>query len=169
MRALTFAGDIFAVMMGFLAANLIRFGDPLHSQGLNMAAALLLIYLPVALNGHAYSIANLVRSRIGATKAMMCLLVAIGAIGLVLFFLKVSIDFSRAVFGTGAMLSLIAVPLTRLTISGFARRLFAVSALNEVVIEDGAIAGIRRGRAGAQRGPTGTSRRGSTIRKCLIG
>lgn len=140
-RALTFAGDIFAVTMGFLAANLIRFGDPLHSQGLNMAAALLLIYLPVALNGHAYSIANLVRSRIGATKAMMCLLVAIGAIGLVLFFLKVSIDFSRAVFGTGAALSLIAVPLTRLIISGFARRLFAVSALNEVVIEDGAIAG----------------------------
>jgi exopolysaccharide biosynthesis polyprenyl glycosylphosphotransferase len=144
-RSLTFAADLLAIAAAFIAANFIRFDDPLHSQGLNMAAALLLIYLPIALNGHAYSIANLVKARIGATKAMMCLIIAIGAIGLVVFFLKVSTDFSRAVFGTGAALSVLAVPIARLVLAGFARNLFAVSALNEVVIEDGFTAGYPEG------------------------
>jgi lipopolysaccharide/colanic/teichoic acid biosynthesis glycosyltransferase len=140
-RLLTIAGDTLAIAAAFVTANLIRFGDPLHSQGLNMISVFLLIYLPTALNGHAYSISNLVKARNGASRAVMSLFVAIGAIGLVVFFLKVSTDFSRAVFGTGAILSLIAVPASRLAIAGFARRLFTVSTLNEVIIEDGIAAG----------------------------
>jgi len=137
MRFLATSSDLVALALAFLVANVIRFGDPLHSQGLNILAVFVLIYIPTALNCRAYAIANLVRVGGGASKAVVSLFLTISAVGLVVFFLKVSTDFSRAVFGTGAILALIVIPTSRIAIARLARARFAISALNEIVIEDG--------------------------------
>lgn len=136
-RLFTVVSDVFAIVAAFLIANTIRFGDPLHGQGFNMLVVLLPIYLAVAVNSHAYSITCLVRARAGAANALLAFILALSAISLVVFFLKVSTDFSRAVFGSGAALGVFSIPACRIGLAGFARRLFGPSTLTEVIIEDG--------------------------------
>ena len=136
-RLFTVVSDVLAIIIAFLVANMIRFGDPVHGQGLNMLVVLLPIYLAIAVNSHAYSIACLARARVGASNALFAFILALSAISLVVFFLKVSTDFSRAVFGSGAALAMFTIPASRFSLAGFARRLFGPSTLNEVIIEDG--------------------------------
>lgn len=137
LRFFTVFGDILAISAAFMVANFFRLGDPAHAQGLNMLAVLLPIYLVTAVNNHAYSISCLIRARTGATNAIMAFLLTLSAIGLVIFFLKASTDFSRAVFGVGAALAVVTIPLSRFVLSRFAHRLFGPSTLNEVIIRDG--------------------------------
>lgn len=136
-RLSTIAADILAIAGAFAIANLVRFGDPIHPQGLNLLAVVLPIYLATAANNRAYSITCLIQARLGAMNALVSFLLTLSAIGLAVFFLKVSTDFSRAVFGTGATLAFFTIPLARFALSNFARKLFGPSTLNEVVIEDG--------------------------------
>lgn len=142
-RLLTVAVDIVAICAAFLIASLIRFGDVFHSQALNMVAVVIPLYLVTAANNHSYSISSLVKARAGASNAVLAFLLALSAVGLVVFFLKVSTDFSRAVFGTGAALAVLLIPLGRFVLSDFARKLFGRSTLNEVIIEDGVVAPSR--------------------------
>ena len=136
-RLFTVISDVLAIVVAFVIANTIRFGDPLHSQAFNMLVVLLPIYLGIAVNSHAYSITCLVRARVGAANALLAFILTLSAISLVVFFLKVSTDFSRAVFGSGGALAMFSIPAARFTLAGFARRLFGPSTLNEVIIEDG--------------------------------
>lgn len=137
-RLLSVAGDIFAITISFLLANVIRFGDPLHSQGLNVLVVLLPIYLPSALSNRAYGIGNLTNSRLGTLKALGAFLFTVGAIALVVFFLKVSTDFSRLVFGTGTMVALAAIPMLRFLLARVVRDSLNLLKMNEIIIEDGA-------------------------------
>ena len=102
-----------------------------------MLAVLLPIYIATALNARAYSIGCLIRARVGAMNALAAFLLTISAVAMVVFFLKVSTDFSRVVFGTGVVIAFFGIPLARFTLSSFARKLFGRSTLNEVIIVDG--------------------------------
>jgi exopolysaccharide biosynthesis polyprenyl glycosylphosphotransferase len=144
-RLLALVFDVLAITMAFMAASLIRFGQPVPQQGLNMIAVVLPIYLVIAANNHAYGINAVARARAGGSIVSLAFLVAISAVALAVFFLKVSADFSRAVFGVGAALAIVFLPLSRLGLAGFTRRLFGQSALCEVVLEDGVRAPSRHG------------------------
>lgn len=129
--------DVIMIAAAFICGNLLRFGDPLHEQGLNLLWVILPIYLGIAANTRSYSIASIARARRGGGNAALSFLIALGAIALVVFFLKAGPEFSRAVFGMGAAFGLIFVPAGRLGLGSFAGRFFGRSTLCEVVIEDG--------------------------------
>lgn len=145
LRMLGVLFDAVAVIAAFMIGSLIRFGDPLHEQGLNMIGVVLPIYLAIAANNRAYDIASVARARVGGSRATLAFVMALSAVGLVVFFLKVSTDFSRAVFGTGAALAATFIPMARIGLSAFAGRLFGPSTLCEVVVEDGVPAPSRKG------------------------
>jgi len=136
--------DIIAILAAFACASLIRFGDPLHEQGLNMVWVILPIYLTIAANNRTYRIAAVARARSGGS-AGLAFLIALSAVGLVVFFLKVSTDFSRAVFGIGAAFALTFIPLARIALANVVGRLFGASTLCEVVLEDAVRAPSRQG------------------------
>lgn len=135
-RTLAVLFDMFAVSFAFMCGNLIRFGDPLHSQGLKMIAVILPIYLVIAGNKRAYGISSVARPRHGGSTAALAFLIALSAVGLMVFFFKISTDFSRAVFGTGAALALTFIPLARVGLGVFAGRVLGSSTFCEVVLED---------------------------------
>jgi len=144
-RLLALLIDVLAITGALMAASLIRFGHPVPQQGLNMIAVVLPIYLIIAANNRAYSIEEIARARGGGGKVILAFLVAISAVAITVFFLKVSTDFSRAVFGVGAALAMTFLPIARLGLSRLRRRMFGNSALCEVVVEDGVRAPSREG------------------------
>ena len=128
--------DVFAITAAFVCGNLIRFGDPLHDQGVNLLWVILPIYLAIAANTRAYNITSIAIGRRGGGRAALALLIALSAIGLVVFFLKAGPDFSRAVLGLGAAFGLVLLPLGRLGLGAFAAKFFGRSTSCEVLIED---------------------------------
>lgn len=145
LRAMAPLFDALAIAIAFIAAAAIRYGDFGHAQALNMVVVVLPIFLVIAANSRAYTIASVARARVGGRNAAMAFLIAISAVGLVVFFLRVSSDFSRAVFGLGTVFAVIALPLARLGLASQTRRLFGDSTLCEVIIEDGVPAPMRAG------------------------
>ena len=144
-RVLSVVWDVAAIVSAFMIGNFIRFGDLLHAQGLNMIAVVLPIYLVIAANNRAFSIGAVARARVGGSNAALSFLITLSAVWMVVFFLKVSTDFSRAVFGTGALLALMFIPLARFGLANVARRVFGPSTLCEVILEDGVRAPSRDG------------------------
>jgi len=103
---LMLAADCGALAVSFLLANLVRFGRPLESYGLNTLALLLPIYLATSLNGGAYSIQSLIDPRRSVAMAIQSLLFSIAVATTLLFSLKIGEDFSRLVFGVGSVVAI---------------------------------------------------------------
>lgn len=140
LRIFVILADVAAISVAFMIGNAFRFSDPFNVEGFNLLWVVLPIYLVIALNNHAFEIEHLVQSRLGAWRALLSLAVTVGCVSLAVFFLKVSNDFSRAVFGTGALFSAALLPVGRNTLGMLSRSLFGTSTLCEVVIEDGVAA-----------------------------
>lgn len=144
-RILAALFDAAAIAVSFMIAGIFRTGDPLHGQAISMICVVVPIYLVIAANIRGYSITTVTRPRAGGGTAALAFVIALSTVGLVVFFLKVSTDFSRFVFGVGTAIALVLLPLARLGLAGLIRPLFGNSTLCEVVIEDGAEAPAREG------------------------
>lgn len=129
--------DCVAIAVGFLLANGLRFGDLLAADGFNMGAALVPVYLGVAINSGAYGMDVLRKPRVGIFRSVMSFAFAVGAVLLFSFYLKISTDFSRTVFSVGAALSLTTIAVTRLSFGSYADRLLGGNPLSEMLILDG--------------------------------
>lgn len=105
--------DAAAVAIGFLTANLMRFGDPLNQQGLDMATMVLPLFLIASANTRAYSLAALERPRLGIARSLKALLFAVAVVIGFLFYMKVSVMLSRLTMGLGTINSLLFVALFR--------------------------------------------------------
>lgn len=137
MRALAVLADMLALTIAFFGAGLIRFGDPLHGLAINMLAVITPAYLIVAINNRAFHLDAAVRVRTGAWNAFVAFLISLSVVGLAVFFLRVSQDFSRVVFATGAVFASILLPSFRLAFGQIGRRLFGEALITEIVMEDG--------------------------------
>lgn len=129
--------DTFAMAAAFALAGAIRFGSPQHSESVETFALLWPIYICIALNGRAYSIDALENPRLGASRAIHALIFAIAAAVAMLFSLKVSSDFSRLVFGIGAVSALIMVTAGRVAAGKLIGERFAWTFRNELLFVDG--------------------------------
>ena len=98
--------DCAMLAAAFLLANLIRFGRPFESYGLNTLAIVLPIYLAISLNGGGYSIRALADPRRSVAMAVQSLMFTIVVVTALLFSLKIGEDFSRLVFGVGSLFAL---------------------------------------------------------------
>jgi polysaccharide biosynthesis protein PslA len=127
-----------ALMAGiFVLANLLRYGRPLETYGINIFALLFPIYLAIGLNGRAWSLEALANPRRSAALAVQSLLLAIAVATALLFSLKIGEDFSRLVFGIGAALSLALIAAGRLRLGAMLGRRHAWTFRREVMIVDG--------------------------------
>ena len=114
--AILLAAD--AILMGasFFVVNQFRFGQFADGFGLNTFALLFPIYVAVGYNGGAFSITALSSPRQSAGLAIKALLFSIAVATAIFFSLKIGEDFSRVVFGLGALLSLVAIALGRIAL-----------------------------------------------------
>lgn len=136
-RIYALLADLFAIVAAFTLASLIRFSDVVGSQLWMMLSVLLPLHLLIGMNRAAYKIASAVDARSGIRASLTAFGTALSAVLLVVFFLKVSEDFSRAMFGIGALCSAVLLVSARGLLARYARRVLGPTAFNEVVIEDG--------------------------------
>jgi len=121
----------------FAATNLIRYGWPFESYGINIFALLFPVYLAVGLNGGAWSLKALISPRRSAALAVQSLLLAIAVATALFFSLKIGEDFSRFVFGLGAALSVAVIATGRLRLGAAIGRRYDWTFRREVTIVDG--------------------------------
>ena len=135
LHATMFAIDLLCITLAFLAAGAVRFGA-LEEQTLRTLAIVIPTFVAIALNNRAYSIATLQRPSLGAAKSGEALFYAIAVAIALLFSLKVSSDFSRAIFAAGTALSIAAVFGGRLAAGHYYGRKHRWTFANNLVIVD---------------------------------
>ena len=91
--------DCIAIFCGCLLGNMIRFGDPLSDVGINLFAAVLPLYVGIAINSDAYAADVLSDVQIGLSRAILAYVFAVFAVFFLAFYLKVSTDMSRITSG----------------------------------------------------------------------
>jgi lipopolysaccharide/colanic/teichoic acid biosynthesis glycosyltransferase len=129
--------DSLALILGFAAGNVVRFGTPIMAQGFNMCLMLLPIYLGTAINSRAYGMQVLTSHRLGMFRAITSLLFAVAAVTFLAFYLRSSLEMSRIVLGAGAACAGLLMLIGRKLMAIAADRWFGGSPLSEVVIKDG--------------------------------
>lgn len=137
--------DLGVIAAAFALGATIRYGNPLDIQARDTVAAILPAYLLLAVTQHVFTMATIARARIGALRACGSLLLAIGLIGLVAFFLQAVGGVSRGVVGLGTVLAIGGLTLSRSWLALHAHRLLGDVSTNEVVIQDGVEARLRPG------------------------
>ena len=145
MRSLAIIGDLVMIAVAFGLGATIRYANPFDIQARDTLAAVLPVYLLAGMTQHAFTISSLTRARISALRATGALLLAIGLIGLVAFFLQAVGGVSRGVVGTGTVLSMALIVSYRTWLALHAHRLLGHVTINEVVIQDGIVAKTRPG------------------------
>ncbi len=136
-RAIALVGDLLAITIAITAMGMVRFGDPLAQHVLNLLGFALPVYAAVALNRHCYRSDAIVSGRVGARRVVYAFAVTLGLVGLAAFFLGTSDNFSRAVFGLGAVFALVLLILFRGMLAAAGGKIQGLALRNEVVIKDG--------------------------------
>ncbi len=138
-------GDIVAIVIAFALGATIRYGNPFDIQARDTLAAILPVYVLTATTQHAFTMAAIARARVSALRAAGALLLAIGLIGLVAFFLQAVGGVSRGVVGLGGVMSAGFIVSYRTWLALYAHRLLGDVSINEVVIQDGVQARLHKG------------------------
>lgn len=140
-----FLADLLCLALAFLAAGGLRLGSPFEQQSLRTLAIVIPTFIAVALNNRAYSIDTLERPSAGAIKSTEALFFATAvAIGL-LFFLKVSAQFSRQIFALGTVFALAAIVSGRILVGDLVGARCGWTFVNRLLILDGVTLEPRRG------------------------
>jgi exopolysaccharide biosynthesis polyprenyl glycosylphosphotransferase len=140
-----FIADLLWLALAFLAAGGLRLGSPFEQQSLKTLAIIIPTFIAVALNNRAYSIDTLERPSAGAVKATEALFFATAvAIGL-LFFFKVSTEFSRQIFALGTIFALAAIVSGRIVMGDLIGWRYHWTFVNRLLILDGVTLEPRRG------------------------
>lgn len=137
--------DIISISLGFVVANVIRFGEPMHRQGLEMLMIMVPIFMAFSLARRAYGIEALQFPRKAAKRGVESLLFGVAVVLSIAFALKASEDFSRVAFWTGTVVSLAVLPLARWTFCAAVGRRYQWRFTNDVLLVDGAQALPRGG------------------------
>ena len=91
--------DCLAIFAGCLLGNYIRFHDPLSQVGINLFAAVLPLYVGIAINSDAYSTEVLSDVQTGLSRAILGYVFAVFAVFFLAFYMKVGSDMSRMTSG----------------------------------------------------------------------
>ena len=129
--------DVGCIAAAFLAAGAIRLGSPLQQQAVLSLAIVLPTFLAVAINNQAYSLKALQRPTLGVAKAVEALCFAIAVAITLLFFLKISAQFSRTIFAVGTALALALTIACRIVVGNRTGKRYGWTFANQLVIADG--------------------------------
>ncbi len=131
------ASDSLAIAAAFAAASIIRLGHVDMSQFGPIMAAVLPIYLAIALNKGGYG--PLATNDFGYSirKSALAFLFATGSLLLIAFFLKVSEEFSRILLGIGTAAGVATLAAGRAAVARIGRGLLGSDPYASVLIADG--------------------------------
>lgn len=128
--------DLAAIVLGFAGATAIRLSSPFEEQGFKSLAIVLPIFFAIALNNGSYSLNSLERPAFGIKRTLQAFVYAC-AVGLtILFYLKVSEQFSRLVFAVGSVLSLSFMSSGRFLVGNLLGSTYRWTFRNRLVIVD---------------------------------
>ena len=114
--------DLAALLVGYLVAGALRSGHLFHIQSLRLIAVMLPTFIGVALNNGAYSLLALEHPGRGIAKALEALMFSVAAVFAILFYLKVSEEFSRVIFAVGTVFTATLLVLSRWSVGHWAGR-----------------------------------------------
>ncbi|WP_197018387.1 exopolysaccharide biosynthesis polyprenyl glycosylphosphotransferase [Sphingomonas sp. URHD0057] len=129
--------DLAALLLGYLIAGTLRTGHVFQVQSLRLIGVMIPTFIGVAFNNGAYSIVSLERPGRGIAKAFEALMFSVAAVIALLFYLKVSTDFSRLIFGIGTVFGAALLALSRWCVGNWAGRSHNWSFENTLVLVDG--------------------------------
>lgn len=129
--------DIVAIIGSFFAINAIH--DPVegYQHAITISAVIVPVFLWDAMVNNAYGARILQRPREGAFKAIRALALALVALLILAYSLKVGAAFSRIIFWSGGLLAAVMLVVQRLLIGRILERRFGGVPFNTVVLCDG--------------------------------
>ena len=136
-RVLALASDLLAIATAFLIANVTWFNDPFHVHALNLLKVILPIYVVAAANSGAYSVHSALSPALGVLRAWLSFVFTLCTIGLIIFFLRMGTDFSRAIFIIGSGGALVGLAAFRLLLRKPASSILNGRIRSTLVIVDG--------------------------------
>jgi exopolysaccharide biosynthesis polyprenyl glycosylphosphotransferase len=129
--------DIFAIILSFTLASLLRLGEIELTQLTNVLLTVIPIYIAIALNNKAYQTNVLTGYWKSINRGVIALLLASSAMLLILFFFKTSNEFSRIMFGFGTLGAAVMIIMTRSLIFKLGQKYIGRSPYADVCIYDG--------------------------------
>ena len=129
-------GDIVAIFGAFCLSGFLYLSAPGLAQAALLAQLLLPVFLTVGLYNGAYSLATLQSSQMGMLRAMSALAISAGAVVFIAYYTKSSAAFSRVMFTSGAVISLVLLCWMRLQMRAFVRWRCGARIVNELLIDD---------------------------------
>ena len=127
--------DVLAISIAILGATLIRFGADFAAELGQLMVIILPIYLMVAANGHAFRLGEAIHDNAprGRGRALMAFLISIGLILGIVFYLKVSQNFSRGALALSLVSGLMALAFFGKGVGSLGWAVVADTAPREVV------------------------------------
>lgn len=138
-------GDVAMIIGGFSLGAVLRYGNPFDFQALSTIGAFLPVYMLLAITQHGFTMSTIARARVAVPRIVGALLLAIGLVGLIAFFLQAVGGVSRGVVGSGMLLSIVFLAAFRTWLAIYAHRLLGDVSINEVVIQDEVVAPVHSG------------------------
>ena len=129
-------GDIVAIFGAFCLSGFLYLSAPGLAQAALLAQLLLPVFLTVGLYNGAYSLATLQSSQMGMLRAMSALAISAGAVVFIAYYTKSSAAFSRVMFTSGTVISLVLLCWMRLQMRAFVRWRCGARIVNELLIDD---------------------------------
>ncbi len=119
--ALLALADIFAIIVSFTLTTYVWLGYGGMNQLVNVLLIIIPMYIVLALNNKAYQTNVLKNLWKNVNRGVIALLLATGSMLLILFFFKISTEFSRVIFGFGTLGATFIIILTRSFIFKFGK------------------------------------------------
>lgn len=129
--------DILCLVLSFLVAVRVRFGDLSIGQNTTVLAIVVPVFLALAINGKAYSIDVLRSPRVSARRATQALLLSAAIVTGLLFLLKVGSNYSRLILALGTAFSLISIASVRAIVGKWVGEWNNWTFANEALLVDG--------------------------------
>ena len=129
--------DAAVILAAFDLVGYLYFGAWLEPAVMLEAQLVLPVYWTLAIGNNAYSADAALNARVGATRAVTAVVLAIVAVVFVAFYLKAAEDFSRVVSAGGTLVTSAGLAIARDLLSGLAVWRCGPTATNLLVINDG--------------------------------
>ena len=135
--ALIFFVDCFAILIGCLLGNLLRFGDTFAPAGINLFAVVLPIFAGIAVNSDAYAAEVLADARTGFSRAAMAFAFAVFAVIFLAFYMKASSDLSRLTSTVAIASTLTTLAIGRWATGFYVKKRTGLQLVYDLLILDG--------------------------------
>jgi exopolysaccharide biosynthesis polyprenyl glycosylphosphotransferase len=127
--------DVLCILVGFWLAGLI-YSTTANERWLSISSVILPLYLVSAFGARAYSVEVIHKGSRSITRALRSLVMAVGAVLFIAFYLKASAEFSRAIFVIGVASSAVLLMIGRTLLVRRARSILGGNPYTVVLITE---------------------------------